>query len=129
MRFLVQWGKMQPRVTQVMYKSIQIWINGLFPCTYGFVTGSLPNFLFDSTFIFKRIQISDQNSFNFLQPISKYFCKMKLQINSSLLARLMNLNEPFDELSLNLKYVIKCKSISKSHFEWLLDMCSCLFMF
>lgn len=93
---------------------------GFFPCTYGFETGLFPNILFDSTFRFKGIQISDQNSFNFLLPIkSKYLCKMKPQINSGLLVRLMNRNESFDELSLNFKHVIKYKIISKSCFEYI----------
>jgi len=42
---------------------------------------------------------------------------MKPHINSSLLVRLMNRNESFDELSLNFKHVVKHKSISKSGFE------------
>lgn len=91
-----------------------------FPCTYGFETGLFPNILFDSTFRFKGIQISDQNSFNFLLPIkSKYLCKTKPQINSGLLVRLMNHNESFYELSLNFKHVIKHKSVSKNHFEYI----------
>lgn len=87
---------------------------------YGFETGLFPNILFDSTFRFKGIQISDQNSFNFLLPIkSKYLCKTKPQINSGLLVRLMNHNESFYELSLNFKHVIKHKSVSKNHFEYI----------
>lgn len=103
----------------VQHKTIQIWINGLcFPRPYGFVTGSFPSVLFNSTFRFKGIQISDQNAFNFLLPIrSKYLCKMKPQISSGLLVRLMNYSESFGELSLNFKHVIKHKILSRIHFE------------
>lgn len=44
---------------------------------------------------------------------------MKPQISSGLLVRLMNHNESFDELSLNFKHVIKYKSVSKIHFDYI----------
>lgn len=44
---------------------------------------------------------------------------MKPQISSGLLVRLMNHNESFDELRLNFKHVIKYKSVSKIHFDYI----------